>query len=326
MMTADRRSFPLQTATVVPPAGVPVLMFSVVVPTYNRPSQMRRCLYALASLEYPRDRYEVIVVDDGGRRPVETVCRSFRDRLALRIVRTLHRGPAHARNTGVALSRARWVAFTDDDCRVAPDWLSRLEGGLLAFPGRLCGGRTLNLLARNPFSAASQMIVDLVYRFYNQNPANARFFASNNMAMDRRQFRSLGGFDPAFAIASEDRDFCDRWTAAGRGMVYCPLAVVGHAHSLSLSAYARQHFRYGRGACRYNRARRIRRSGSLASDVGFHFRLPRTVWRKLAGEPTVRVMVTLVLLVIWQIANLTGYLFESVDVPEHSRVRSRLPL
>ncbi len=43
----------------------PLPSFSIVIATHNRPRQLAECLAALASLDYPRDRFEVIVVDDG---------------------------------------------------------------------------------------------------------------------------------------------------------------------------------------------------------------------------------------------------------------------
>ena len=58
--------------------------FSIVIPTYSRPGQLRECLLALSALEYPRDRLEVIVVDDGRQTPLDAVVAPFRDDLTLR--------------------------------------------------------------------------------------------------------------------------------------------------------------------------------------------------------------------------------------------------
>lgn len=72
-------------------------------------------------------------------------------------------------------------------------------------PGRAIGGRVLNALLDNPYSSTSQAILELVYAYYNAEPAQARFFASNNLALPTLQFRAIGGFDATFAT-SEDRD------------------------------------------------------------------------------------------------------------------------
>ncbi|MBM3190784.1 MAG: glycosyltransferase, partial [Chloroflexi bacterium] len=61
--------------------------FSVVVPTYGRQAPLVRLLEALACLDYPRDRIEAIIVDDGGPAPLEAVLDPFRDRLNVTLLR-----------------------------------------------------------------------------------------------------------------------------------------------------------------------------------------------------------------------------------------------
>ena len=63
------------------------LLFSIIIPTYARPKQLAVCLEAIACLNYPRDRFEVIVVDDGSEAPPEHVVKSFSERLRRDIAR-----------------------------------------------------------------------------------------------------------------------------------------------------------------------------------------------------------------------------------------------
>jgi glycosyltransferase involved in cell wall biosynthesis len=86
-------------------------LFSIVVPTRNRPAALRRCLESLSRLDYPRSRYEVIVVDDGGRPDLAFVTREFGDRMSVSLLRVGHAGPAAARNAGVAASSGDMLAF-----------------------------------------------------------------------------------------------------------------------------------------------------------------------------------------------------------------------
>ena len=70
------------------------------------------------------------------------------------------------------------------------------------------------------------------------------------MAVSAARFHAIGGFDGTWPLAaSEDRDFCLRWTASGGRLVHAPKAIVHHAHNSSLEGFWKQHFRYGRGAC-----------------------------------------------------------------------------
>ena len=287
-------------------------VFSVIVPTYGRPGQLTTCLQALAGLRYPREQFEVIVVDDGGALPLDGVVAAFRDRLDLTLLKQAHAGPAAARNTGAAHATGRIFAFTDDDCQPAPDWLHALQLHFPLAPDQIVGGRTCNALAANHYSTASQIIIDLVYGYYNAEPSRARFFASNNLALPADVFRAVGGFDATF-ITSEDRELCDRWLHHGYHMTYAPEAVVYHAHALTLRTFWRQHFNYGRGAFRFHRLRARRGSGRLRKELRFYARLPSLLGRSLAHERGVRLLLLPVLLLVWQGANITGFFWESFN-------------
>jgi len=283
--------------------------FSIVIPSYRRPGQLADCLRALERLDYAADRFEVIVVDDGNPDPLEAARLDMPRRLQVRFLRRPNGGPGAARNTGVEAARGRFVAFTDDDCAPAPDWLKRMREALEAAPGALVGGRTCNALGDNPYAVTSQLIVDFAYEFYKYGTDSAGFFATNNMALPAADFRDLGGFDPCFRT-SEDRDFCDRWTLSGRPMRFAPEAIVHHAHRLTLGGFLRQHFHYGRGARQFYLAHRRRGAGESTLNASFYGELLRRVPATVRGRPqAVRVGL---LLLAWQAANTAGFLSETV--------------
>jgi glycosyltransferase involved in cell wall biosynthesis len=282
---------------------------SIIVPTHGRPGQLAQCLSALAALDYPKMRLEVIVVDDGSPQPVDSVVEPFLAKINLRLLRCEHIGPAAARNRGAEEASGAVLAFTDDDCLPEPGWLRALVADVDGTDAAV-GGRTLNPAPENVYATAAQAIVDWVYAFYNEKPDSPRFFASNNLAVPRTRFLELGGFDPRFS-ASEDRELCDRWRHQGLPLLYRAEARVAHATKLSLSDFARRHFGYGRGAYRFNAVRRDRRSGSLARDLPFYGQLPRRVAGLLRGTGPGRGAALAGLIVLWQVANLTGFVWES---------------
>ena len=280
---------------------------SVVIPTRDRPDELDACLEALASQSLPRDRFEVIVVDDGSRTAVAPRLEAWRRRLGVRHARTTGAGPAAARNAGIALAAGRYLAFTDDDCRPAPGWLQAMLGVLRRRPGALAGGRTVNVLADMAASETSQVISEVVHDYYNADPEDARFFSSNNLAAEAAALRGLGGFDPAFRT-SEDRDLCHRWRAAGGRLVYAPDALVGHAHRLNVAGFWRQHLNYGRGACRHLRAVRARAAAGSTIELGFYAGLGPRIARRLRGRR--RKAAVCALLLAWQAANSAGFVAE----------------
>jgi GT2 family glycosyltransferase len=282
---------------------------SVVIPSRDRPRQLARCLEALAASDCARHHFEVIVVDDGGLAPLEPAVRGWAERLALRVIRQPNAGPAAARNTGAAAAAGRLLAFTDDDCLPDPGWLPALSRQADATPERLLGGRTINALPGNPYASASQAIVDVVYRHYNSDPEHPRFFASNNMAVPADLFARIGGFSPSFRT-SEDRELCDRWLATGRDMAYVPDAIVRHAHDLSAAAFWRQHFSYGQGAYRFQTQRAARDPRAMRRDLRFHANVGNWLGSPFR-ERHHHALTVAALLCVWQIANASGFLYES---------------
>jgi GT2 family glycosyltransferase len=282
---------------------------SVIITTYQRPQQLARVLQMLALQDYPKDRFEVIVVNDGGSQPLGTVVAPFERDLQIRLIYQENGGPGAGRNIGVAQARGAMIAFTDDDCEPAPGWLTALKRGADSHPDSLLGGRTVSGLPLELCSTAPQLIQDIVYDFYNADPQNARFFASNNIALSAAGFRSLGGFDVGFRIASEDRDLCERWQRAGRRMVFVSNAVVCHFHRLSLAGFVRQYFRYGRGAARFHRENLRRGSTGFWDNSGLHRRWHAWFFRPWREESGCRAMAFMALLVVWQAANLAGFLY-----------------
>lgn len=240
------------------------LIFSIIIPTYRRPERLKTCLESLAKLDYPRDRFEAVVVNDGGEISLESTLTPFQNQFNLSLLNQSNSGPARARNRGGLAAKGKYLAFTDDDCTVSPDWLKNLEVCLAKSPDSLIGGRTINALTDNLYSTASQELIDYLYSYYNANPEEARFFTSNNFAVSADRFRNLGGFDTTFPLAAgEDREFCDRWLHSGYRMVYAPEAEVYHSHDMTLSKFWKQQFNYGRGAFRFQQITANRGSQKL---------------------------------------------------------------
>jgi len=87
---------------------------------------------------------------------------------------------------------------------------------------------------------------------------------------------------------------------------------VYHYPSLTLSRYLKMYFNYGRGAYRFQHVRRLRRSGSLIQDTRFHARLPQLLGDALVPIPLRQRPAFLGLMVLWQAANLGGFLSDLV--------------
>jgi glycosyltransferase involved in cell wall biosynthesis len=282
-------------------------VFSVIVPTRDRPSQLACCIAALGRLEYPVDLFEVIIVDDGGTASLVEIENTFRDKLSLTVLKQEPAGPSAARNTGARRAQGRFLAMTDDDCAPSPGWLNRLQEAFERAPDKLFGGRTVNGLPGNRCAEVSQIIIDVVYASQSKLANFPQFFATNNFALSAAGFREVGGFCESFRT-SEDREFCDRWAHQERGLAYLPDAVVYHSHNLDFQALMRQHFSYGRGASRFHQLRAQRGWGKFHFYGQFYFALLRECRTRRFPES----LMLAVLLACTQLAAAVGFVRENI--------------
>ena len=228
-----------------PPYTTGTTRIAIVIPSHNRHEVIGGCLDALDQLQGAP--FRTIVVDDGSDPPLAPLLANAGTHVT--VIRQNNGGPAAARNTGAQVAEdAELLCFIDDDCRPRPDWVLRLAAAQGGQRMRLVGGRIENALPRNIFSSASQSLSSYLYEYYQATSSQMTFFTTNNMCCRRSDFLRVGGFDPSFRFASEDRDFSLRWADAGGVLYYAADAVVDHAHHLTWRAYLRQHASYGRGA------------------------------------------------------------------------------
>ncbi len=276
--------------------------FSIIIPTYNRPQQLERCLQSLVKVTYPRDRFEVIVVNDGGERPLPECIADISQTIALRVISQPNQGPATARNTGAEAANGTCLAFTDDDCTPAHDWLDCLAAGM--GEETAVGGQTINAFPQNAFSATSQLLIDYLYAYYNR--PFGTFFTSNNFAVPKKLFLEIGGFDIDMPLAAgEDREFCDRWRYLGFSLRFVPEATVMHWHWLTAVSFWRQHFNYGRGAWQYHQIRAQRKQIPLCLEpISFYINLVRFPFGK---QRFFRAVIHAKLLAAAQVANAVGF-------------------
>jgi GT2 family glycosyltransferase len=283
--------------------------FSVIIPTYNRPQALSQCLDALTRLEYAGSSFEVIVVDDGGVVSLEPVLQPFQSRASVTLLRQANAGPAAARNNGARHARGEYLVFTDDDCTPMPDWLQKLAESFRLYPDAVLGGKTVNVVPRNLYSAASQLLMDFLYTFYNAVPDQALFFASNNIAVPTASFLAIGGFSGEYRRAGgEDRAFCRQLRQHGARLVYAPEAIVRHRHDLTITGFLVQQFTYGRGASIFHRPGGEGREGNgYSPSLSFYLQL--MAYPVTAGQRGERVPLTLLIL-LSQAAVAAGRLWQ----------------
>lgn len=278
---------------------------SIVVPTFNRPQAVAACIAWLDALDYPRDRLEIIIVDDGSDPPVPPELVQRKGGHRARLIRQANRGPASARNAGANAASGELLVFTDDDCTPDPGWITALANVWREHPGALIGGTVINAVAGNIYSEASQDLVDFLNIYFGEKGGASAFFTSNNIACGRDLFVDSGGFDESFrAAAAEDREIAMRWQADGRPLRFVPGAVVRHHHQLTFRRFWRQHANYGRGALHLHRILRARAAqGPRLEPLSFYLRLVGFPLRRRSRNALPRAA----LMLLSQAAMTSGY-------------------
>jgi GT2 family glycosyltransferase len=286
---------------------------------------LRRCLDGIARLDAAGGSFEVVVVDDGGPQPVDTIVAGYADRIDIRLIRQSRAGPAGARNAGVAVARGRYLVFIDDDCTPAPGWLTEFVREFARDDRRLLGGRVENALTDNLYSTASEHITQFVYEYNRTRTALEPFFTANNIAVAADLFRAIGGFTMSIPSATaEDKELCDRWRERGFSLAHVPSAIVYHAHHLTFMQFLRQHFNYGRGILVFRMSRR-RRTGStfLPEPLRFYVDLLLSPMARSSSAGRWRLMA---LLAAAQFATMAGALREALTSQPASTSNPRPPL
>lgn len=210
---------------------------SVVIPVRDGADSIGALLDSLEAQTLGRDRFEVVVVDNGSTDATADIAR----RRGAHVVRDEVPNRSRARNAGVAAAAADLIAFTDADCVADPHWLEALLGRSGEAP--LMAGRVETTVSDEP--NAIERFEEL-WRFGQESWVKTQGWAATaNLLVTREAFQAVGGLDPTWRHIGEDVDFCLRAGAAGFGLGYCTEAVVSHYGERELGPMLKRSFRHG---------------------------------------------------------------------------------
>ena len=217
---------------------------SIVIPTLNRADYLDGCLQALADLDYPRDRYEVVVVDGGSTDETPAVVKKHAANFAsLRLLVETKKGSSAARNFGFQHVEHDYVALTDDDAVVHQDWLKNFMAR--ADKDKLLVGKVVSYengnvqygCRRSTFIGGSIPLPDFLKRFANHG-------CTCNMFVPKQVWNTIGGFDEELITAFDDSSFCLHALLHGYNVQYVDDAAVFHKRELKRPERFAQHIMY----------------------------------------------------------------------------------
>ena len=212
----------------------------VVILNFNGRHHLGRCFESLAALDYPREKLDILLVDNGSEDGSVEDVRAKWPWIRL-IVNPRNYGFAPACNQGASNRRdARIVAFLNNDMRVDPLWLRELVGPIVRGEAVAATSKMLSWDGSRIDSAGGGMNFHghgLQYGYgdvpgaEHDAPRKTLFACGGAMAMDARVFDELGGFDREYFAYYEDVDLGWRTWLAGYEVHYVPTSVCWHHHS-----------------------------------------------------------------------------------------------
>lgn len=209
---------------------------SVIVPVRNGAGSIPALLRSLEAQTLERERFELIVVDNGSTdRTAELAAAG-----GARVVREPVANRSRARNRGAAEAATRMYAFTDADCVADPGWLEALLARRSMAP--LVAG-DVRVRVRTPPNAVERY--EALWRFGQESWVVQGWAATANLLVHADAFGAIGGFDPDWRHIGEDVDFCFRARDAGFGLAYCAEAIVEHDAERELRPLLERCFRHG---------------------------------------------------------------------------------
>jgi mycofactocin system glycosyltransferase len=226
-----------------PLATVPNI--SIVIPVKDRADELERCLSSISVLNYPQEKLQIIVVDDGSSDDSSQVAQQFQ---ALVVPSGgVGRGPAAARNVGALRATGEILAFIDSDCTASREWLNELlpafnNPSMAAVGGQVDGMCNESAVDRYESTMSS---LSLGSRERSGSGGNDTFYLpSCNLLVRRSAFRSAGGFKDEMHVG-EDVDLTWRLRDNGWTISYIPAGNVLHEHRSSIKSFMSRRFDYG---------------------------------------------------------------------------------
>ncbi len=200
-------------------------LISVIVPVFNDPDGLTRCLRALRAQTHPQHKLQIIVADNGSHVDIKACVDNFAH---VELVIETKPGSYAARNRALQVAEGTLLAFTDADCQPHPEWLANAAAALEFGALDAVVGGDVELFALDPHATTWTELYELSLgfpqRFYVEQ---RKYTVTANLVTTRRVFDRVGPFDAGLKSAG-DKEWCGRAARAGFPILFAEDAVVRH--------------------------------------------------------------------------------------------------
>ena len=220
---------------------------TVIIPTYNRGKTLSKCIDSILQQDYPQDKFELIIIDDGSTDDTHELLKKYEKKPGFSYFFQKNKGPSSARNLGINNSRGEIICFIDDDCIAEKNWLKNI---VKPFSDENVGGAGGKIIADAPQTLIEKYCEKS--KFFEQ----ARFIdvmvIGANAAYRRDILLALRGFDEFFRTG-EDTDLGLQIRLKGKKLAYTSDAIIYHNHRSNYRSITKQMRGYGKGYASLNK-------------------------------------------------------------------------
>lgn len=213
---------------------------SVVVPVRNAPQRIAVCIEALLAQTYPRDRVQIVIVDNDSDDDTPDVVDSYP---VTRVTESAAHSPYTARNAGIAAATGDIIALTDANCVPTENWLANGVRTLLDHGADLVGGKVTFTFSPRP--TVGEIVDASTNVDVEASIANHGACMTGNLFVRRTVFADIGVFSPSIRSGGDMR-WTRRASDAGFRLVYAADAEVFYP-ARPLGPLLRKQIRVGRG-------------------------------------------------------------------------------
>lgn len=192
---------------------------SVLVTAYNEEKDLPLCLASIRSSDYPKEKYEIIVVDNNSTDNTASIAQKY----GARVIEESKQGNTFAVSTGMKAAKGEIIAMTDADSIVSVNWLSEIEK-LFSDDSIVAATGTADILTKSKvFNITSEFFYELFLRF--NSLLGKPHLTGFNLVVRKSALEKVGGIDEKFTM-SPDVDLGLRISKTGRVVFSKKLKVV----------------------------------------------------------------------------------------------------
>ncbi len=223
------------------------MFFSIIIPLYNRPQEIKELLETLVQQTYMA--FEVLIIEDGSTLDAKEIVTFFAEKLDIKYFVKPNEGQGFARNYGFQKAKGDYFIIFDSDCLIPEDYLESVKNYLYNNPLDAFGGPDDAHQSFTPLQKAISYSMTSVFttggiRGKSKNAGGQFHPRSFNMGLSRKVWEKVGGF--IITRLGEDIEYSIRIHDAGFKIGLIPNAKVFHKRRTSFKAFWKQLHFFGR--------------------------------------------------------------------------------